>query len=541
MRRFFVFFLIALGVVLALGFWYWQNNIYSKETLKLEIVGPTEIQAGQEFEYAVKLKNNGKARLESPELTFQAPEKAILADSSSLRVVQKIDDIYPGEERTYLFKCRLFGEESELLEAKAWLSYQPKNLKARFESKTAFTTKIIFVPLTFEFDLPSKTEGSEEISFSLNYFSSMDYLLENLRIKIEYPAGFIFNSASPPPLDETEWVLPALNQGRGGKIEINGKINGGEGEEKIFKAKLGFLKDGQFFVLKKTQQAIRIAESSVHLSVLVNGESVYHAAAGELLHYEIFFKNIGDKPIQKKFLFVRLESDLFDLDTLKSNNGEFAKGDRTILWDWKNVSELRFLEAGQEGKVEFWVRLKEEAGAGVKNPAVRISANLQGIEKIFETKVSSGVILTQKLYYFKEPFENLSVFPPRVGEKTDLIVVWRVENTWNDLKNIKVKSILPAGVRPTGRFFPESAKFTFDSSSGMAMWNVGEMAAHQGATELAFQVEIEPVASQKGTCLKITGEANLTAEDNWTSEILEETAEGKDACQLDDREGGITE
>ncbi|MDD5750841.1 MAG: hypothetical protein PHU56_04360, partial [Candidatus Pacebacteria bacterium] len=210
-------FLIFLFLAIAIaGAWYWRTNIYSKEALKLEILGPANVQAGEETEYLVKFKNNGKARLEKPELVFEYPANAVPSVISSstnqfARVTQTVEDIYPGEERVVSFKARLFGKENDNLEAKAWLTYQPKNLKAKYESKTSFISRIQFVPLTFEFDLPAKAEPGDDLEFSLNYFSNMQGVLENLRVRLFYPDGFRFFTASPKPLGESEWKPQPLS------------------------------------------------------------------------------------------------------------------------------------------------------------------------------------------------------------------------------------------------------------------------------------------------------------------------------------------
>ncbi len=539
MRRKIIFYLLVVFIIIfIIGFWYWQKNIYSKEVLKLEILASEEVQAGEEIEYLVKFKNNGKVRLESPELIFQAPERSILEGSQVNRKTQTIEDIYPGEERSYSFKVRLFGKENEIMEVKTWLSYIPKNLKARFESKTTFSTRIKFVPLTFEFDLPSKIGGSDQISFSLNYFSNIDYLLENLRVKIEYPEGFSYLSSSPEALEETEWQLPSLFQAAGGKIEIKGTLEGKEGENKVFRAQLGIVKNNEFWLLKEASQSIKLVESSLYLSYLINNSQNYIASAGELLHYEIFFRNIGQEPVQKKFLFVKLDGDFFDLNSLKSENGEFGQGDNTILWDWKNISDLRFLDVADEGKVEFWVRVKENVDRQIKEPVLKATVSLGGVEKIFETKIRSQVILSQKVFRQQEFFENSGPLPPQVGEVTEYVIVWQVKNSWNNLKNVKLRSILPANVRPTGNIFPEDAKFTYDSASRTVMWNVGKMEAWQGYNNdfltLAFQIELIPSSSQRGSKATLIGEAEISGDDDWTGEIIREKAGSCDTGLADD-------
>lgn len=161
-----IIFLIILiaGTALAI-FWNWQRNAYSKEVLKLEILGPTEANLGEEVEYVVKYKNNGNFRLEEPKLIFTPPETAVVDEKifgiQTLEKDQLGEAIYPGEEKNFSFKMRLLGKEGELKTVNASLSYKPKNLKARYESSTSFTTTILSIPVTFEFDLPTKIESGK--------------------------------------------------------------------------------------------------------------------------------------------------------------------------------------------------------------------------------------------------------------------------------------------------------------------------------------------------------------------------------------------
>ncbi len=240
--------LIAVGLVVIaglVGFWSWQKNSYSKETLKLEILGPAEVELGQEIEYTVRYKNNGNIRLEDPRLTFEYPAYSLVGEGESLRKEIALESIYPGQEQTFSFKTRLLGKEGEMKKAQAWLSYQPKNLKARYESETSHSARISSVPLTLEFDLPSKIDAGKEIDFQLNYFSNVDYPLANLGIKVEYPSDFEFKSSKPKFLEKTDWNIGLLNKVEGGRIQIIGSLSGEVGEQKQFKAQLGTWRDGE--------------------------------------------------------------------------------------------------------------------------------------------------------------------------------------------------------------------------------------------------------------------------------------------------------
>lgn len=541
MNKYVILFILLVAIVVgAVGFWYWQGGEYSKDILKLEILGQKNAQAGDQVKYLVRFKNNGKIRLEEPELVFEYPEKAIPKDDVSSRVIKQLEDIYPGEERMVEFLANVFGKEGDILESKAWLTYKPKNLKARYESKTSFVTQISSVPLTFEFDLPLKTESGEDIQFSLNYFSNMQDVLEHLRIKIIYPEDFYFLSSTPQAMDETEWSPPSLSPADGGRINIKGTIEGEENENKIFRAQFGVIKDGEFILLKETTEGIEITEPSLFISQLINGSQNYVAKPNDLLHYEIFFKNIGKKPIQKKFLFAKLEGDFFDLNTLKTIDGEVGRGDNSIIWDWKHVSDLRFLDAEEEGKVEFWVNLKESTDRAIENPVLRNEVTVAGTQKILATKINTKIQLAQKVYYEEDIFGNSGPLPPTVGTSTTYTVLWQARNSWNALDSVKVKSVLPVYIKPTGKIFPEDAKFTYDSVSREAIWNIGELEAFKGEDEdeapltLAFQVEYTPAAEHEGETMIIVAATDIFGEDVFTKDILHEKTKSVSTTLPDD-------
>ena len=540
MRKFILFIIIlALGAGLA-GFWYSQRNVYSRDILKLEILGPDEAEMGEEIEYIIKYKNNGKIRVDDPELIFEYPKHSILGEGEALRQRFGSEElgeaIYPGEEHTFSFSGRLLGKEGESKKASVWLSYRPKNLKARYESATTLTTLIKRVPLVFEFDLPNRIEAGKEIRFRLNYFSNINYPLSDLRCLIEYPLDFEFIESVPlPSFDEeeekTEWEIGLLNKADGGRIEVLGLLSGKVKEEKIFKAKLGKWQDGEFILLKETIKAVQIAEPSLYIFQQINNNPQYIASPGDLLHYEIFFKNIGEEEaLRDMFLVAKLNGKDFDLQTLKSLRGDFEPGDNSIIWDWRQVPKLRFLDVQEEGMVEFWVELKKErefVGLEDKNPVLRNKIILSQAREEFLTKVNSKLVVEQKAYFEDEVFGNSGPIPPEAGETTTYTVIWQVKNYYNPIKNVKVKAILPKEVRPTGEIFPEDLLLTFDSKSREMVWEIGDMPAGTGIlTEeiaCAFQIALTPI--QKGEPALLVGQARILGRDEWTGEILESVSE----------------
>ncbi len=549
MKKKFIILLTFLTVTLGLaGLWYYQNNTYSKEVLKLEILGPTEASLGEEVEYIVKYKNNGDVRLENPKLIFEYPDYSILESGESIR--QEIgkeelgEAIYPGEEKTISFKCRLLGKEEEPRIAKATMNYQPKNLNAWYDSKTTFTTIIKKVPISFQFDLPSKVEPGENLKVRLNYFSNVDFPLSSLRVKMDYPSGFDFEKSDPNPLGEKEWEIGLLNRAEGGRIEVTGSLQGSLGEEKIFKAELGSWKDGEFVSLKEINKGIEIVKPDIYITQQINGSPEYTADPGDLLHYDVIFKNLGEEPLSNLFMVVQLEGSIIDLESIKAPGGDFKLGDNSIIFDWRDNPQLAFLDSQEEGEIDFWIELKDDWEISNvdrdKNPLVKDKIILSEAREEFETKVNSRLELIQKAYYEDEVFGNSGPIPPEVGRRTTYTVTWQVNNHYNKVEDVKVRTILPDEVELTGKIYPEEEEedFVFDTDSREIIWDVGDLDPGEGvinsAPTISFQIRLLPTSSQRGEPAVLINESEVSGEDQWTEQILSDTASSTDTTLPDD-------
>jgi uncharacterized repeat protein (TIGR01451 family) len=532
-----VFSLIAVSAV---AYWYWQRNVYSKDILSLEILGPASVDFAENFDYTVKYKNNGKVRLEEAKLIFEYPKNAILEEGKNYRQEISIDDIYPGEEKTYSFPARLIGQDSEVLMAKATINYKPKNLKQHSERVTTFSTQIKSLPLTFEFDLSSKVEPAKNLKFRLNYFSNIDYPLMDLRVIAEYPSNFEFVSSNPKSLEKIEWELPPLNRAEGGRVEITGIIQGEVGDQKLFKAKLGMWRDGEFILLKEIAKGVEITQPGIFVTQKINGNYDYVANPGELLHYEIFFKNIGKDTLTNLSLVNTLDGEMFDLQSINAPEGDSTSGDNSIVWDWRSLSSLQFLESQEENKVDFWVKLKPDfqIPSITGNLVVKNKIYISPATEEFSTKINSKLGLVQKAFFQDEIFGNSGPISPIAGETTTYTIIWQVKNYYNEVKNVKVKTTLPEYVHLTGKIFPEDSRLTYDSQSREIVWEVGDLKVGQGVLNIppnvAFQVSFSPTISQIGQSPEIVTQSKISGEDSWTGDTIEQTAFGVNTNLPDD-------
>jgi len=531
-----IFIIIVIGFI---GFWIYREGMFSKEILRLEILGVESTKAGDEIEYTVKYKNNGNFVLESPKLIFDLPDNSLTEDEKT-RITQDLKDIYPGDEDFVKIKARLLGKEGDLKVAKAYLSYMPKNLTVRYESDTTFTTKIETVPITLDFDLSTKAEKGKDFQYSLNYFSNIDYPLENLSIKIAPVTGFEISSSEPSSLDNLEWKLKTLSKAQGGRITIKGKINADLNQNLNFTAQLGMWKNGNFFVIKEATAEVQTIQSMLYISQQVNGSSNYVASPGEMLHYQVFFRNIGSSAFENLFVIANLDGSALDMSTIQADNGQVQQNGNMIVWDWKGVSQLKKIDVQEEASVDFYVKVKSNwmpTSSDANELVISDQINVSQIVQKFNIKVNSGLVISQSGSYDSSILNSGSV-PPTAGKSTIYNITWNIKNYFSDAKNVKVKAILPQNVKLTGEIMPtnESSNFSFDSTSREIVWSVGNVLAGTGVNgdpiTLSFQVSLTPNSSQKGSVAPLIGQTTITGENQFTDTTITATDSAVDTNLL---------
>lgn len=519
------FSILASIILIFIAFLLYREGMFSKEILKLEILGPANAKIGEEIQYTVQYKNNGNFVLEKAKLTFVLPENSLTEDGKNM-FVQNLNDIYPGNQESVIFKARLLGKDEDLKTARAVLSYIPKNITATYEADTSFITKIDASPITLDFDLPTKTEQGKSLQYSINYFSNVDYPLENLSIKIDPVSGFDFISSVPSSLDNSEWKLPVLNKAQGGRISITGKISADSNQSLAFSASLGKWRNGNFIVIKEAAINVQTIQPLLSISQQINGSESYIASPGETLHYKVFFRNIGSTAFDNMFMTVKLDGSALDMSTIQVGSGGKVQDDNMIVWDYSKTEELRHLGVQHQESVDFWVKVKNNWISNSSSTTITDEVNVSQITQKFTIKVNSGLVISQKGFYKNSDFSNSGPTPPEIGRTTTYTVNWEIKNYFSEEKNVKVKAILPKNVSLTGKIMPENEmeNFSFDSVSRQIVWSAGDIAAGTGVNgdpvTLSFQVSLTPDSSQIGSTVPIIGQVQISGENQFTNTTI---------------------
>ncbi len=556
-----VFLTIALLAVLGFfassiyqGF-YKNGKSFSEANAIIRVSGPKEAEIGDEAVFSIYYKNGNRVNLKDAVLTLKYPENGLsdIKDVSGFGTIKKqslvweIGEIAGGFEGTIKFSAKIIGLNANLLTAA--MDYQSENFNSDFSAKNEYTFSIKSPKISLDLFAPKELVSGQEIKYVLAYTNSTPVNFDGVRIKFNYPAGFVFSGSNPKSGDANDiWEIQNLTKSSSGQIEINGVLSGDNAEVKttgvVIEQKNS---EGNFVFNNEISAQTSIISSPFSVTQTINGKEIYAASADEILNYTVRFRNLAQAPQNNLIVSVVLEGDPADFSTLAAENATVDKSARTIIWDKKSKSELSSLAPDKEAEVSFSLKLKNQlpvsdsAGTGflIKDTVVlkdgnifnADSANKTIISSAFETKVNSFVALFMRGYFNDDGrLTAAGPIPPKVGETTTYNIHWQILNTNNKIKNVKVAGVLPENVRWVGNIFPLEEKIFYDINSRTITWEAGALEPGVGTLfplrEVLFQVSVNPIVQDIGKYLVLVDKNVLTATDDFTLSEISASSEG---------------
>jgi len=544
---------VVLAVLAISGWFIWRNmKSFDDSGVALDIFGQDRVASGEEINYIVRYKNNSKVAVGSVVLTFSAPAQSMPSDTGSFvkrgdffTATQNLGQLASGQEGQTEFKVRVLGDKDSQQKFTAKLNYRPSNISSDFGNSADFTSAVISVPLVLSFILPERIVSGQTMNFSLRYLNTSDANFEGAKLKIEYPDGFVFDSALPSPEDGNNiWSLPEIGSREEGNLVIKGTISGNEGDSKIFKAQIGTqTNNGDFVVYSQALSSSRISASPLFVEQSFLDSPDNNVSSGQFLNYKIKYRNTTGIAIGPVFVTIKIDSKVVDISSVSAVNGFFSSSDNLITWNSSSLPALESLDAGEEGILDFSLKVKNNLPVNSfldKNFTIVTTAKIDSFnvplalngtqlagQSQLTAKVNSKLVLNMKGYYNDRLLPNSGPLPPRVGQKTTYTVYWHVLNSSNDLSNVKVEAYLPSYVSWQGNIFPKDEDIKYDVSSGKVTWQIGKLSAATGflspVRQVAFQVGFTPSLGQVGTMAIIMQTPKVAGDDNFTSAQLTAT------------------
>lgn len=547
--------IIGLAVGVFYQIFYKNEKAFAESGTVVKILGTETLDVGGEVDLEIAYKNENRTNLKNAVLTLNYPAEGFgdIKDKSGFgkikgsQIIWDLGEISAGYEGLVKISAKITDVNANAIFVS--LDYDPENFNSSFSAKANYRFNVKIAKVSVNLFAPKEAVSGQEIKYILTYTNATAMDFEMIRIKLNYPSGFVFSSANPPAAQAPDiWEVHGFTRASSGQIEIVGALNSSDEETKIIGAVIEQRnRDGKYIFNNEISANTNLIGSPFVIVQTVNDKENYAADIGETLNYKIKIRNLSNARQDNIILSSVLSGEAIDLTSLVGESANIDRALHTIIWDSKVKSDLAALDPDKEIEVEFSVKINESVsiidGSSknflVKNDVVVKDGNVfnaDGSNKAiiatsFETKINSDPVLFVRGYFNDdERLKTSGAIPPKVGETTAYNIHWQILNTSNKIKNAKVAGFLPENIKWTGNVFPLDAKVFYDINTRTIVWEAGDIEVGTGIIsplkEVLFQVTVAPTADDVGNYLTLIDKNSLSAADEFTLSEITVNAEG---------------
>ena len=227
------FWAIILGmlIIFTLGYFALRKTPQSapkEANVAINVDVPSSVASGGEAVYKITLQNNDSQKLVNLQLELAYPE-GMAYESSSPQAQNlsgslfNVPNLIPGQNASIFVKTKVSGNVNDQKTLHIKFHYHYSNFSSEFVKDQSSTITLVASNVLIALDGPGTTNNAQLVIYNLNYQNNSGSDIQNARIKLNYPAGFAFASATPPPdLGTDTWNVGTLANNASSTIAIQG-------------------------------------------------------------------------------------------------------------------------------------------------------------------------------------------------------------------------------------------------------------------------------------------------------------------------------
>lgn len=568
---------LVLAVVAYLSYNKGQESFENGKVTVFVEAAP-EIESGAEVSLTIGYRNDNPVNLKDGRMEIFFPDNFIV--TSSDKEIKKEGNVsFWGIDKiakNSIDKIRVFGKfvgnEGDTGNIKGILKYKPTNFNSEFQAENQVSLAISSVPIDFLAKFPEggvKNDVDTDIAFSLRNKSIRNFA--KAKIEMQFPESFTFVSSDVEATAKDEkdnkftFEFGDLSATKEMTLTVKGNFHSKNDKESV-KADI-YLQENEEIWIKYLEKSEETAVTRPGISIVqtINGAEEYVSGKNEDLEYKIEFENQSGGELRGLTLKNVLTGN-YDLTTLKSEQGTINNNE--IVWSAAKVSALAQLKPGEKGSVSFKVKVKDlftiekesDKNFILENKVTVNTADQEIVNLTKSSKVRAFLYLETKGYFNDDGrIANGGALPPKVGQKTYYTIHWSVRNLFNDVENIRIKSVLPKGVKWTGKYIDSKGKVVtgdegvsvaketetkdgsadisvqeadkiteekvyYDIDANTVVWEIPKFKANDGlltsAKEIVFQVEAEPQVENVGKAMDLIDNITATGYDTFVQQNI---------------------
>lgn len=537
--------LIGITAVLLLaaaaGFWFftnWGDDSFTNEKITLKIEPPISIVSGQEAVYTVMITNKEKVNLYNLELTLEYPENFQYI-SAAPEAENDADNIWTfnvlrvGETQKIEIKGKIVAAVNSVQTFKGTLNFKPANLNADFKQEAIVDAKISSSVINLNIIGPEKALANNDIEYAIKYKNLSEETFENLQVVAEYPEGFVYQSAEPAQVEGSNntWAVDKLDPNQEGEIKIKGNYSAvSDPGNKEFKVRIQLKKDDDYYPQSEQVLTTEVIKDQLTMQLIINGSAEDQPIAfGDTLVYSLSYKNTGEETLENIKIKAVFNSQILDFNSISDEDNGSIEG-QTIIWDGKNIPSLLKLNPGEEGQINWQIKVKSASAAGQNVGKYNVESHIEATvsqsgggsatikTRMVTNPVSSDLGIAATARYYSDDNIPLGLGPiePKAGQESTYNIKLSLINSLNDVKDVRVTATLPSNVKWADKENHNTGDLVYDATAKKITWYISRLIKSASGTEATFNVSINPTESDIGRVLILVSGISLSAKDSQT-------------------------
>ncbi len=538
-KRFFtialVFFLAALG---AAAFSLYRGAVtLSSKNVELTILGSSFVGGGEELPIQVEIANKNAADLVGVRLTLNYPKGATDESGSDVvRIERELGTIASGKTKSEEFIAILYGEQGISRTVTATLTYELEGSSAQFQKESTFSVMVSSSPVGLTVDAPTAVVSNQSFTLTLHNTFGGDKQLGNVVTRVEYPDGFVFQSANPKPTAGTNvWNLGDLQVGDERTIVITGKLIGEVGDEKAFRTYVGVpeneMSNKIAVAYNSALSTLSISEPFISAGLTIGNsrEDIVALTVGDDVSGKVTWVNNSGLTVTNPVFTLSLDGTSVDTSTITAPRSFYNQLERTVTWTQDSDPLIVSIAPGASGEFPFAFKTIPPS-TGSRDIILSLSVagmfpernNAEQEINTIDQKIirfGSNIQFSAQSLYSIGAITNSGPYPPAADKDTTYTVMWTVLPSENALMGVKATAVLPAGVNWTGVVVPSTEGISYNSENKTVTWNVGVLPKATSipkSKSVSFQIKVRPTKSQIGSAVDLLGPTTITATDSVT-------------------------
>ncbi|MFA5029553.1 MAG: hypothetical protein WC518_02250 [Patescibacteria group bacterium] len=544
-----LFILLVAAVAGFLVFSKFNQDNFSNEKVSFKIETPLTVVSGQETVYTVLITNKENVNLYNATLELTYPDNFEYLEANPAAKGEKnnlweFSLLKVGETQKIEIKGKTVAALNSNLTFKGVLEFKPANMNATFKQEAAVDAKVASSLVNLSLAGPEKVLANQEIEYELTYQNLSEQKLTDLEMVVDYPEGFVATSAEPEAKEGNNnlWEIKELEAKAEGKIKIKGNYSATvEDGNREFKVRIQLKKNDELYVQAEQTLVTTIVKDQLNLQLIINGSAEDQPINfGDLLVYSLNYKNVGQGDLKNIKLTAHFNSQILDWESLNLNNKKGVVGQDTITWSGKEIPQLLKLSPGEEGTINWQLKVKDASSVTDQNISTLSVENYLEAQmeqtgeasgqtniksKTVVNSINSDLNLLSQVRYYNEDNIPLGSGPikPKVGEKSSYNIRLKLSNNLHNVEEIKVVATMPKNIKWENKEDHNTGDLIYDSSINKVTWIISRLAKTARNTEASFSVSITPKEEDLGRILILVSGINLTAKDTDTGASINKT------------------